>query len=379
MRVKLPGLVDAHVHLRVPGGEHKEDFRTGSAAALAGGFTILLAMPNTQPPLVTYQDWRIAQTRAKQESLCDVFLFSGASKDHIAHLPVLARESHALKVYLNETYGQLRVDGVGDLGKIVQAWPAGKPIAFHAEGDSVADAIEMSAMYHQAVHICHVSRKTEIERIADAKAAGLNVTCEVTPHHLFLTASDQKRLGPLAEVRPRLAAQEDVDALWDHINTTIDMVASDHAPHTLREKGVNISAQDDYREDRLWHFNPHAKFKDHDQETIPPGMPGLESTLPLMLTAAAEGRITYERLVTLLYTNPRRIYHLPEQPETWIEVDDNARYRFPDHPLYTKCGWSPFEGLDMTGRLTRVVYQGREVYHDGRVQSHFPNPFRKRK
>jgi carbamoyl-phosphate synthase/aspartate carbamoyltransferase/dihydroorotase len=379
MRVKLPGLVDAHVHLRVPGGEHKEDFRTGSAAALAGGFTILLAMPNTQPPLVTYQDWRIAQTRAKQESLCDVFLFSGASKDHIAHLPFLARESHALKVYLNETYGPLRVDGVGDLGKIVQAWPAGKPIAFHAEGDSVADAIEMSALYHQAVHICHVSRKTEIERIAGAKAAGLNVTCEVTPHHLFLTASDQKRLGPLAEVRPRLAAQEDVDALWDHINTTIDMVASDHAPHTLGEKGVSISAQDDNREGRPWHIDAHAINQHQDQEAPLPGIPGLESTLPLMLTAAAEGRITYERLVALLYTNPRRIYHLPEQPETWIEVDENARYRFPDHPLYTKCGWSPFEGHDMTGRLVCVVYQGREVYHDGRVLPNFPDPIKKRK
>ena len=364
--MKFPGLIDAHVHLRTPGGEHKENFRTGSAAALAGGFTTLLAMPNTNPPLVTYQDWRIAQTRAKQESLCDVFLFSGASKAHTQHLPVLGQESHGLKVYLNETYGPLRVEGIEDLREIVQAWPSGKPIAFHAEGEAVAVAISMAALYHQPVHICHVSRQAEIELIADAKASGLPVTCEVTPHHLFLTEADLPRLGPLGEVRPRLATQTDVDALWDHIHTTIDMVASDHAPHTLAEKGVETGHGQDTRDKE----ERYAEASETDAP-IPPGLPGLESTLPLLLTAASEGRLSYERILALLYTNPKKIYDLPDQPETWIEVDENARYDFPDHPLYTKCGWSPFRGRPMTGRLTRVVYQGRTVYHNGSVLSFF--------
>jgi carbamoyl-phosphate synthase/aspartate carbamoyltransferase/dihydroorotase len=112
---------------------------------------------------------------------------------------------------------------------------------------------------------------------------------------------------------------------------------------------------------------------------IPPGMPGLESTLPLLLTAAAEGRITYERIAALLYTNPKKIYDLPEQAETWIEVDEHAHYVFPDHPLYTKCGWSPFEGTRMIGRLTRVVLYGNTVFQDGRVLSMDPDEFRKRK
>lgn len=348
--MRFPGLVDVHVHLRTPGGEHKENFRTASAAALAGGFTTLLAMPNTQPPLATYKDWRIAQTRAQKESLCDVFLMAGASVDHIDELPVLAQNVPALKVYLNDTYGPLRVEGIEPLRRIFQSWKSNKPIALHAEGDSLAQAIAMSAIHDRGIHICHVARKAEIELIADAKGRGLKVTCEVTPHHLFLTEADADRLGPLGDMRPRLGTQEDVDALWRHINTTIDCIASDHAPHTLEEKGLagNLEA-----------ISIEA----------PPGVPGLESTLPLLLTAASEGRLTYGRIQDLLYTNPRRIYALPEQPQTWVEVDEKSSYTFPGHPLYTKCGWSPFESRRMTGRITRVVFNGNTVYQDGKVLS----------
>jgi len=281
----------------------------------------------------------------------------------------LAQNAPALKVYLNDTYGPLRVEGIEALRRIVQAWPASKPIAVHAEGDAVAVAIAMAALYQRHMHICHVSRRDEIELIADAKARGLDVTCEVTPHHLFLTEADAPRLGPLGDMRPRLTSQEDVDALWEHINTTIDCVASDHAPHTLEEKGFLRGA--DSVITPLGEQNPERIGSDASplSSPPPPGVPGLESTLPLLLTAAAEGRLTYERILALLYTNPRRIYNLPEQPDTWIEVDAHASYTFPDHPLYTKCGWSPFEGHRMTGRLTRVFYKGKEVYRDGKVLS----------
>ncbi len=353
--MKFPGLIDAHVHLRTPGGEHKEDFRTGSAAALAGGFTVLLAMPNTQPPLVSSKEWTIAQTRANQESLCDIFLFAGASEIFIHELPELAKKAHGLKVYLNDTYGPLRVAGIEPFRKIVQAWPAGKPIAVHAEGETAAEAIAAAGQYGRHIHICHVSRKEEIELIADAKARGLKVTCEVTPHHLFLNEADADRLGPLGDMRPQLASQSDVDTLWQHINSTIDMIASDHAPHTLEEKGVIVDKpMEGYTSTRT---------------APPPGVPGLESTLPLLLTAAAEGRLTYERIQTLLVTNPRKIYNLPSQPDTWVEVDEKASYAFPDHPLYTKCGWSPFEGRRMTGRVRKVIYKGKTVYQDGKILS----------
>jgi carbamoyl-phosphate synthase/aspartate carbamoyltransferase/dihydroorotase len=275
---------------------------------------------------------------------------AGASEEHIDELPVLAQNVPALKVYLNDTYGSLRVEGIEPLRRIFQSWPPRKPIALHAEGKSLTQAIAMSAIYDKHIHICHVARKAEIELIADAKARGLKVTCEVTPHHLFLTEADADRLGPLGDMCPRLGTQEDVDALWQHINTTIDCIASDHAPHTLEEKGLA------------------GKLEAIPIEA-PPGVPGLESTLPLLLTAASEGRLSYDRIQELLYTNPRRIFALHEQPKTWVEVDEKSAYVFPDHPLYTKCGWSPFESRRMTGRITRVVFKGNTVYQDGKVLS----------
>lgn len=339
-RVRLPGLTDVHVHLRVPGGEHKEDFRTGSSAAIAGGFTTVLAMPNTSPPLVTLQSYRGAQSLARAEALCDVYHFAGASSDHLDELPELARVAVGLKVYLDHTYGPLRITGLQPLLECFGRWPVGSPIAMHAEGSNVALGVGLAAAYRKPVHFCHVSRRDEIELIARAKAAGLPVTCEVAPQHLFLSATDLPRLGPLGDMRPRLAEPSDVAALWQHINTTIDCVATDHAPHTLSEK---------------------------TGEHPPPGVPGLETALPLLLTAVADGRLTLERLVHLMSDNPRRIFHLPEQPDTWIEVDTDSRYDISNDALLTRCGWSPFAGMSVRGRLMRVVLRGRARFDDGRV------------
>ena len=337
----LLGLVDVHVHLRSPGGEHKEDFRTGSAAALAGGFTTLLAMPNTQPPLVSLDYWRVAQNQAISQSLCDVFLYAGASAEHLDQLPLLSARAPALKIYLDQTYGPLRVRGLNVLEGVMAGWNVDKPICLHAEEESVAVGIALAAVFGRHIHFCHVSRRSEIELIARAKERGLPVTCEVTPHHLFLNENDARRLGPYGDMRPTLASSDDQAALWEHINSTVDCIASDHAPHTRAEK--------------------------ERPEGAPPGVPGLESTLPLMLTAVAQGRLSAGRLEELLARNPRRIFNLPEQAETWVEVDPEAEFVFPEHPLYTKCGWSPFEGMRLRGRITRVVLRGREVVRDGIV------------
>ena len=337
----LPGMADVHVHLRVPGGEQKEDFRTGSAAALAGGITALMAMPNTMPPIITLEDWQAAQKQAREESLCDVDMFAGASIRNISQLPEIGLYVRALKLYMDLTFGELRIAEMPHLENVFRLWPAEKVLALHAEGDSVRIGLDLAEKFNRRVHFCHISRKDEIEWIAAAKSRGLRVTCEVTPHHLFLNENDARRLGPLGDMRPRLARQSDVDALWAHVNTTIDCVASDHAPHTLIEK--------------------------QSGENSPPGVPGLESTLPLLLTAAAEGRITYERLTELFADNPRRIYGLPVQPQTYVEVDTHARDTFPAHNLYTKCGWSPFSGYLVTGRIQKVVLRGKEVVSNGIV------------
>jgi len=233
---RLPGLADAHVHLRVPGGEHKEDFSTGTAAAVAGGFTTVLAMPNTTPPLTTRETLHTVQQQARAEALCDVHFYAGASPDHLDELPALAQETVGLKIYADQTYGPLRVNHLATLLCCFQTWPRGKPIAMHAEGRTIAVGIGLAAAFGQHVHFCHISRADEIALIAAAKARGLPITCEVTPHHLFLTAADAAHLGPWGDMRPRLATPADVDALWAHLDTTIDCIATDHAPHTRDEK-----------------------------------------------------------------------------------------------------------------------------------------------
>ena len=333
--LKLPGLVDVHTHLRVPGGEHKEDFVSGTAAALAGGFTCILAMPNTSPPLVTPEVIRDTRLLAQRSVRCDVGLFAGASPERIDSLPALAPYAVALKIYLNDTFGPLRVDDLPTLMACFALWPRDKMIAMHAEGQSVAVGIGLAAATHRPVHFCHISRQEEIELIAAAKRRGLPVTCEVTPHHLFLTEEDARRLGPLGDMRPRLATQADQEALWAHLATTVDCIATDHAPHTLAEKAGP---------------NP------------PPGVAGLETSLPLMLTAVRDGRLTLERLVELMSTRPRQLFGLPDQPDTYVEVDTEASTVITNERLHTRCGWTPFAGMTVYGLVCRVVLRGQVAY-----------------
>lgn len=337
--VTLPGLIDVHTHLRVPGGEHKEDFRTGTAAALAGGVTMILGMPNTTPPLTTPEALQAALAQARQDALCDVGLFAGASPEQIDLLPQLAPQAAALKIYLNDTFGPLRVEDVPTLRTCFQNWPQDKLIAMHAEKQSVAVGIGLAATYGRPVHFCHISRREEIELIADAKMRGLPVTCEVTPHHLFMNEGDFQRLGPLGDMRPVLGTPDDVAALWAHLPQTVDCIATDHAPHTLAEK--------------------------HSPQP-PPGVAGLETSLLLMLTAVAQNRLTLDQLITLMHHNPRRIYNLPEQPDTWVEVEMTPT-TIRNEVLFSKCGWTPFHGWEVAGRVARVTLRGNLVYEDGQL------------
>jgi carbamoyl-phosphate synthase/aspartate carbamoyltransferase/dihydroorotase len=309
---------------------------------LAGGFTQVLAMPNTSPPLATLDVLQATRSAASQAVRCDVGLYAGASPQHADELPALANFAVALKIYLNDTFGPLRVEDLPTLHACFRLWPRSKMIAMHAEGQSVAVGIGLAAAYRRPVHFCHISRRDEIELLAAARQAGLPVTCEVTPHHLFLTEADAQRLGPLGDMRPRLATQADQDALWAHIDSTVDCIATDHAPHTLAEKA---------------------------SPTPPPGVPGLETSLPLMLTAVQRGRLRLDRLVELMAINPRRIFGLPEQPDAVVEIDPDARYTLADDRLHTRCGWTPFAGMAVQGLVRRVTLRGQVVFDVDRPEA----------
>lgn len=341
--LKLPGLIDPHVHLREPGGTQKEDWDTGTSAALAGGVTMLLAMPNTRPPIFDVQTLDLALAAAQEKAHCDYAQFLGAGPDNAEWTAGLAPRAAGLKMYLDSTFGQLRLDDMTIWMRHFQNWPGNLPIVAHSESRSMAAVILMAAIYDRPVHIAHISLKEEVLLIKAAKEHGIRVTCEVCPQHLFLTREDIPAISHghpgRGEVRPGLATKEDVDALWANLDV-IDCFATDHAPHTLAEK---------------------------DGENPPPGFPGLETLLPLLLTAVDEGRLTVDDIIKRSVTNPRRIFSLPEQPETWVEVDENATYEIHASEMYSRCGWTPFEGWKMRSRVTRVVLRGRDAFKAGKV------------
>lgn len=338
--MKLPGLIDPHVHMREPGAVHKEDWESGTAAAVSGGFTVILAMPNTQPPVISRESLSLADQAAQEKAYCDYAHFLGAGPDNVKEAASLAPATAGLKMYLDQTYGPLRLDDMSLWMEHFKNWPRSMPIAAHAESRTLAAVILMAALYDRPVHLCHVSLREEILLIKAAKEKGLKVTCEVAPHHLFLTHDDIPSIGAgRGEVRPRLASAADRDALWENL-AVIDCFATDHAPHTLKEK---------------------------DSENPPPGFPGLETALPLLLTAVHEGRLSLEDVVSRMAANPRKIFNIPEQPDTYTEVDLEARWDIRASEMKTRCGWSPYEGLPVHGRVNHVFLRGRQVLKDGEL------------
>jgi dihydroorotase len=338
--MRLPGLIDVHVHLREPGGEHKEDMTSGTAAALNGGVTLLLDMPNNYPPVVDAETFRRKRQLADRKALCDVGLYVGAAETNAPEAAAMAGEAVGLKIYLDQTYGPLQMRNLTALLAHFHTWPASRPIAVHAEGLSAAMAIGLARSFGRRLHLCHISRADEIALVRAAKQSGAALTCEVTPHHLFLTEADSLPLGPYGSMKPPLGTEADVAALWANLDI-IDCIATDHAPHSRAEKEAP---------------NP------------PPGVPGLETMLPLLLTAVAEDRLTTERLVELTHGAPRRIFGLPSQPDTWIEIDPDARHTINRESLCTKCGWSPFEGMGVQGQVRRVIIRRQTAFEDGRIK-----------
>lgn len=337
--LKLPGLVDVHVHLREPGATQKEDFDTGTQAAIAGGYTQILDMPNNIPPCDTPQALDDKIRRAGGRIWCDLGFNFGATADSAQYFKNVEKKVFGLKIYMNQTTGPLLIDNIKDRELIFKSWMLPLPIMVHAEGETVEVAINLAKKYKKSLHVCHVSFD-QLESIDKARKEGLNITCEVCPHHLFLNDDDVKRLGPLGIMKPQLLSRRDQGKLWQGIDK-IDIISTDHAPHTLEEK--------------------------YDQTSPKFGVPGLETTLPLMLSAVSKGLINLRRLTEMLTTNPRKIFHLPIQPKTYILVDPAPKYKISNKNLFTKCGWTPFVGLAGRGKVVKVVLRGQTIFEHGKL------------
>ncbi|HUC20451.1 MAG TPA: hypothetical protein VMR98_03085, partial [Candidatus Polarisedimenticolaceae bacterium] len=274
---------------------------------------------------------------AQAQVVCDIGFYFGTLGDNFAEFPKIIGKVKGLKVYLGATTGNFTV-AKAKLRDIYKAWPGDKPILLHADddaSDAVRDALEAT---RKPTHICHVSSQAELELVIKAKEAGLPITCGVTPHHLFLTDEDAERLGDYGRMKPPLKSRADQDFLWSHLDA-IDVIESDHAPHTRAEKDSG---------------SPHF------------GVPGLETTLPLMLTAEAEGKLTRQQLTDRLYTNPARIFEIATDENTYVEVD-MSEHEITSEGLHTKAGWTPFAGTRVIGKVARVILRGKTVYEEGKV------------
>lgn len=336
--IKLPGLIDVHVHLRDPGQTEKEDFLTGTSAALAGGFTTVLDMPNNKIPATSIEVLKEKQKIADKKIACDVGFYFGSMGENLKDFEKVYREVFGLKIYLNQTTGNYIVDEKV-FKKICQAWPKGKPILLHAESDVIGQMIEIAGQAGQRIHICHISSETEFQTIIDAKKKGYKVTCGVTPHHLFLTVDDEKKIANFGKMKPSLKSQKDVDFIWENLKY-IDVIESDHAPHTIEEK---------------------------NSEKIPFGVPGLETTLPLLLTAVSKNKLSINRLIELCFENPKHFFNIKTDKNTWIEVDTKEEYIIDNKKLLTKCGWSSFAGRKVKGKVKKVFIRGIKVFENGNI------------
>lgn len=347
--IRLPSFADPHVHLREPGSTDKEDFYTGTCAALAGGYTTVLDMPNNPIPTISPEALAKKQRLAASKIVCDVGFNFGATPTNGPVYADIANEVAGLKAYFGKTHGNLIFETLPDMLAIFKSWPpspkfANKPLLIHAEGQTVAAVIGLAAIYNTRIHICHLSKKSELEIIKAAKEKGIKISCEVAPHHLFLTeqAAAPENLGPYARMSPPLQSQEDINALWAGlVDGSVDMIATDHAPHTRVEK---------------------------ESRTPPFGVPGLETTFGLLYREVVAGKVglTLDRLVELLAIAPCRVFGLP-MGEGEVEIDEKEVYEFKNEGLFTKCGWTPFVGMLGQGRVRRVWLRGQLVFADGQI------------
>lgn len=339
---RFPGFIDPHVHLREPGATQKEDFYTGSRAAVAGGITFVIDMPNNPTPTISIERLDEKVSLAKK-ALCDVgFHYGTNGKNTDTFARAAARpEVYGLKLYCNHTTGEMLIEDPKLLETVFAAWPSGKPILAHAEGPQLDTAIALAKKRGQRLHVCHITQASEVATVRAAKAARQDVTAGVCPHHLFMTEKDRETKKGYATMKPPLGPQSDQDALWAGlIDGTVDIVETDHAPHTKAEK-----------------------------EKDPPayGVPGLETSLGLMLKAAHDGKITSARVVEAMHTLPKKIFNIPEQPDTYVELDPAIPYKAGESGGESKCGWSPFAGWELYGKVQKVVLRGKILLEDGKI------------
>jgi dihydroorotase len=372
-QIVLPGLIDVHVHFRDPGLTFKEDFHTGSAAAAAGGFTTVLDMPNTLPPTNTPPAFREKLKIGQKKSLVDFGIHAGVSD--LSHIKELAELKPAsFKIFMDLVDGDFLLKAFDKIKGVA----ADHVISLHAEDSqlvqqctrimkkegndpelyaqarppqaeikAVEAAISLAWKYNQKVHFCHVSTQKSLQLINNAQARGCPVTSEITPHHLFLDSSYLNRFGNMAKTNPPLRDKE--NQLGLKYLPEIDIIGTDHAPHTLEEKKKSV-----------W--------------DAPPGVPGLETILPLLLTHVNQGKLKLKDIKRLLCENPAKMFHIPHKgfilegmDADLVVVDLEKDGVIDSANFHSKAKYSPFEGFKVKGMPTMTLVRGQKVMDEGEI------------
>lgn len=374
----LPGCIDAHVHFRTPGHEDKEDWKTGSRAALAGGFTTVFDMPNTNPHTSTVKALNAKRGIIERDTLVNYGLYFEGNEDNIEECKK-AEGIVGFKVYMGATTGRLAKDD-DKSGDVLENLfkNTDKLVAVHAEDESLmkkhADtyrgdntpevhslirsdeiavaaakkAVHIAKKLDGRLHLCHMSTKKEVELMR--KFGDKRITCEVAPHHLFLAIRDYVKLGNFIKVNPPVRGQHDQDVLWKAINEGIvTIIASDHAPHLKAEKQLRYA-------------------------DAPSGIPELDTSLALMLDAVNDERISLEKVVELMCVKPAEIFGIKGKglvkkgyDADLTVVDMGFKREVEAKNLYTKCGWSPYEGRRLKGWPVMTFVNGVLGMKDGKI------------
>lgn len=371
----IPGVVDDQVHFRQPGLEHKEDLSHASAACAKGGVTSFLEMPNTVPNATDQARIDEKLRLASQFSRVNYGFYIGATPNNVSDLKSATR-TPGIKIFIGSSTGDLLVDDQEALERIFAETTL--PICAHCEDETtvrrnaerfagstdVADhsrvrdeaaaviatkrALDLAKRHQHRFHVLHVSTAAEIPLIADH---GNVITAEVCPHHLFFNVDDYARLGSRIKMNPSIKTREDNRGLWQALlDGVIQVIATDHAPHTLEEKAL-----------------PHPK--------CPSGLPAVENSLALILDQASQGKCTYDQIVHWMCDAPARVWDMVGKGRIEVGydadlvlVDPNLQRMILDEQQLTKTRWSPWHGQTLTGWPVRTWVLGQEVYRweDGR-------------
>jgi dihydroorotase len=373
----LPGVIDSQVHFREPGLEHKEDLASGSRSAVLGGVTAVFEMPNTKPPTTTAAALAAKVAAATGRMHCDFAFFVGATRDNVDDLGRLEREPGAagVKVFMGSSTGDLLVDDEQTLARVLAA--ISRRAAFHSEdearlkervklqrqGDpsshsewrdpqaalaSTERLLRLAARAGKRVHVLHVSTGEEMALLALHKDIA---SVEVTPQHLTLATPDAYEvLGTKAQMNPPLRDRHHRERLWWGVERgVVDVLGSDHAPHTLEEKAKTYPG-------------------------TPSGMPGVQTLVPIMLDHVNAGRLSLARLVDLTSAGPQRIFGIAGKGRIAVGydadltmVDLKAERIIEDEWIGSKCGWTPFAGRGVKGWPVGTLVRGRLAMWDGEL------------